>query len=194
MTTNRLNQLKSLVVDYGISWRKRITWKNPVFWKLHILECRLVPFAEKYGMCGRVNAEGFESKHYQMSSLKTMLAPIVNTGTRVNKLSQRQQVYLITGMSESLERIAPKKGPSRGPYASRGRTRIQEVAEIISEDFTSDAPDDCFITAQGNLLPLSCHEAYNFYQKGELPESFSAAFEDDAMMSGWMKENAKYLN
>jgi hypothetical protein len=103
MTKTRLEELELLVVEFAVCWRKEITYKNPVFWKLHILECCFMNFVRLTGMSGRISAEGMENKHYHMAVWKRLMAPIVKTDIRVAKLSQRQQMHLLSGLWKKFE-------------------------------------------------------------------------------------------
>ena len=79
MTEDRIKLLEVWVVKYAVLWQKKVTYKNPVFWKMHIMECCFVNFVIVTGMSGRSLAEGMENKHFQMAKLKAMMAPIVKT-------------------------------------------------------------------------------------------------------------------
>ena len=108
MTDDRIKKLKYHTVKYGVRWRQNITYKKSVFWKMHVLECAFVKFTLKTQMSGRGSSEGFENKHYEMAALKRLLAPMVNTEERVNKLSQRQQISLLPGLEGKFEKLTRK--------------------------------------------------------------------------------------
>jgi hypothetical protein len=193
---DRLYQLKCNVVKYGVAWRKKITWKKPVFWKMHILECCVVPFADKHGMCGRGSTEGFENKHHEMSKLKAMLAPMANTGQRVQKLSQRQQMHLLPGLESLFEKIrnAKKIYGKRGPYKkSSGRARHEEDAPIFHhQDESDDVPVGCFKTELG-ILPIGFAEFYNFYKRDLAPNEWIEGIEKAESLGSKAKAEMRYF-
>jgi hypothetical protein len=86
MTPNRVKKQKYRIVQYGICWRKRVTWKCPIYWKMHTMECYLMNFVIKHGVVGQVSTEGFENKHHVMANPKMMLSSMVKMVDRVNKL------------------------------------------------------------------------------------------------------------
>ena len=72
-------RLKENVANFVQLWVQRLRIyekKNPIYWKMHMLLCALIPFIEKTGMSGRCSTEGFENKHHVMNQLKRLLAPI----------------------------------------------------------------------------------------------------------------------
>ena len=48
-------------------WRHYVGYKNPVFHKAHSLLCGLLATVKKYGMTGRLNAQGFENKNFEIA-------------------------------------------------------------------------------------------------------------------------------
>jgi hypothetical protein len=146
---DRLYQLKLNTVKFGVEWRRKVTWKNSVFYKLHSLECMIIAFCEKHGFIGRGGAEGFENKHHEMFKLKDTLAPMANTGQRVTKLASRQQMHLLPGLESIFEKLrnAKKTYGKRGAYnKTSGRSRIEEDAPISHDQDQSDnVPADWFL-------------------------------------------------
>jgi hypothetical protein len=185
MTPDRLHQLKRLTTKYSIGWRKMITYKNPVFWTMHIMECGFIPFAEITGMSGISSTEGFEHKHYIMAMLTALLAPMVNTKQRVEKLAQRQQIHFLPGIQEKFEKIrqqqSAKTGVSRGHYQTKGVfNRNKEDIEIFGNDDAGVAPEGYFRVENGGLLPDDLSEMYNFYKRRLMPEEFYKPFQNIA--------------
>ncbi len=122
MTPERIQLLKKFLVLYALKYGERVTWKNPIFWKVHVSLCCFVNFCEKTGMGGRASAEGFENKHYLMGVIKAMMKPIVNTGIRVAKQVQRQQIFLIPNAAKKPNMVESKAAQTgkRRPYLNQG--------------------------------------------------------------------------
>ena len=57
-----IEKLKDLAVKYVRLWYPMVLLysitKNPIFWKLHMFFCGIIPFAVKTKMIGRVSSEG----------------------------------------------------------------------------------------------------------------------------------------
>jgi hypothetical protein len=197
MTPHRVKKLKYHLVRYGIRWRKRVTWKCPVFWKMHTMECCLMNFVIKHGLAGRVSTEGFENKHHVMANLKTMLSPMVKTVDRVNKLVQRQAIHLLPGLNERIEKIQSKKVRTgrRGPYNVSGRTRnSEEVVSILDEENRDDEEvDGYFRTLSNFLLPNELQDIYNIYQQRMVPDEWQSAFDSSALLGNKAKKDSAYL-
>ena len=64
--------------------------------------CGLINFHGKYGMLGRVNAQGFENKHFEMRLIKLLMGRIARRGLRAQKTAQRSQVCFVEGLQESI--------------------------------------------------------------------------------------------
>ncbi len=97
----------------------------------------LLTGCETTGMGGRSSAEGMENNHYIMGLIKAMMQSIVNTGTRVSKLMQRQQIFLIPNAAKKLNMVESKatRTGKRGPYQNRGNaTKAKEVIEILEDE------------------------------------------------------------
>lgn len=191
LTPERLERLEISTIRYGIAWKKKVTWKNPVFWKMHTHWCCLLPFANETGMCGIVSAEGSENKHHHMATYKRLLAPIVSVKNRVNKISQRQQIRLIPGISKSFKKIERKKGARRGTYNNKGQTRNQEEVPVDDALDTLDA-DEYFKTAKGNFLPSSMREIYNFYERSHIPDSWYETFDTNESLGNMAKRKTRF--
>ena len=199
ITPERLSELKKFIVDFGVLWRDKIgAIKNPVFWKLHALECCLVNFAETTGMTGRASAQGFENKHFLIGKLREMLDTIVQTEARVNKMSQRQQVLFLTGISKRVRIIEDntnRTGP-RGAYATRGKFTSQKENAVepneIDDDDVENAPAGFFPVENGGLLPNSFLEAYNYFKKSQVPEEWLKIFNEDEELGTKTKLEVKF--
>ena len=105
-------KLKDHIAAYILLWFPYIDYKNPIFHKLHSLMCGLIFFHWRFGMLGRVNAQGFENKHFEMRLIKLLMGRIAQKGLRVNKTAQRSQVCFVEGLQESINRLdeATKSG------------------------------------------------------------------------------------
>ena len=108
-TDTKHKKLKGHIAEYLKLWFQYITYKNPIYPKLHSLICGLIFFHGKYGMLGRVNAQGFENKHFQMRLIKYLLGRIAQKGLRVQKTAQRSQVCFVEGLHEALNRLDEAK-------------------------------------------------------------------------------------
>jgi hypothetical protein len=188
MTEDRIQMLEVLIVKYAVLWRKKITYKNPVFWKMHIMECCFINFVRVTGMSGRASAEGMENKHFHMGKLKAMMAPVVKTDVRVAKLSQRQQIYLLPGLAKKFEKIESrtKRTGRRGPYKNKGLVtrNTEEVIELLDEDDDDDdVPEGHFEVANEGILPNEFAELYNFYKTRLMPEHWRKPFESDECLA-----------
>jgi len=53
-------------------------------------------------MLGRVNAQGFENKHFEMRLIKLLMGRIARRGLRAQKTAQRSQVCFVEGLQESI--------------------------------------------------------------------------------------------
>jgi hypothetical protein len=197
VTPERANTVKAHLVRYGIRWRKVITWKCPVYWKMHMFECCLMNFIKKHGVAGRVSAEGFENKHHAMANLKSMLSPMVKTSHRVNKLVQRQSIHLLPGLDEKLDKIESQKKRTgrRGPYNVSGRTRnIEEIETIIDEEDMDDRNvEGYFWTLSNFLLPIELQDVYNIYERSKVPDEWHSAFESSELLADGAKFESSFL-
>ena len=200
-TPDRIQKLKRHVLRYGISWRKRVTWGKTVFWKMHTLECLFINFAIVHGlMGGRLSTEGFENKHFLVRRLKAMLSSMFSTGQRIQKLSQRQQIYLIASVAAVFERLQQAKqarstGP-RGPYRNRGQTRNDEQLPDIPEGINSTegiCPEDYFETPEGYLLPDDLSEFYTFFAQGKVPEAWTESFKTSDQLGSLAQLKASFF-
>ena len=90
-------------------------------------------FVRVTGMSGRASAEGMENKHFHMAVWKRLMAPIVKTKIRVAKLSQRQQIHLLSGLWKKFEMIESRtvRIGKRGTYKNKGlSTRNKEDIDV----------------------------------------------------------------
>jgi tetratricopeptide (TPR) repeat protein len=196
MTKTRLEELELLVVNFAVCWRKEITYKNPVFWKLHIMECCLMNFIRVTGMSGRMSAEGMENKHFHMAVWKRLMAPIVKTEIRVAKLSQRQQIHLLPGLWKKFETIENRtvRTGKRGTYTNKGlSTRNKEdiVVDLVADD-DADVPDGYFELENSGILPNEFAELYNFYKRRLMPKEWCQPFESSEELGSKAKREARH--
>ena len=196
MTEDRIKELEVGVVKYAVLWRKKVSaYKNPAFWKMHIVECCFVNFVGVTGMSGRSSAEGMENKHFQMAKLKAMMAPIVKTDVRVAKLSQRQQIYLLPGLAKKFEKIESrtKRTGCRGPNKHNGfiTQNTEDIIELEDED-DNDLPEGYFEVANEGILPIKFAELYNFYKTRLMPEHWRKPFQNDKKLGSKAKLEAAY--
>jgi hypothetical protein len=200
MTPERLYLLKKYLVLYVLKYRERVTWKNSIFWKVHVSLCCFINFCEKSGMGGRASAEGFENKHYLMGIIKAMMKPIVNTGIRVAKQVQRQQIFLIPNAAKKLNMVESQaiRTGKRGPYNNRGNaTKEKEVIEILEdeddEEDGSEIPDDFFVAYKGGVLPIEMSEIYNLLKWRTTPESFREHIKNNDELGNVAKLRANHF-
>lgn len=132
---SKIAKLESHIVAFIKLWMPFVTYKNWQFWKLHALLCNATAFIKEYGMLGRANAQGFESKHYEMAQHKKTMGRISERKLRVQKLAERQQACFVPGLTESLKFLqdideSKKRGP-RGKYnTTANRTKLAENIQI----------------------------------------------------------------
>jgi hypothetical protein len=197
MSGQRFNTFKENVVKYGILWREKVTWKSPVFWKMHTLECALVNFITVTGMCGRASSEGFENKHFVVALHKEMLAKMAKTTLRVQKLLQRQQLYTDPHISEITEELQEKTDArstgKRGSYNTNGRNKrsAEELAIHVDE---KEANDGYFETANRGLMREELREFYNFYERNKVPLEWHEAFNQNEQLGKGSKFVAAYVH
>jgi hypothetical protein len=192
-TDERLKNFKLNLVRYGVAWRKRIRYKNPVFWKMMVAECAFVSWVSWTRISGKGDAQGFENKHHQMNGMRALLASMVNTGQRVAKLSQRQQIFLFHEISEKMEFIENKteRTGKRQPYKTKGKsTRALEDVDALE----SDELDQEFIELEnGGLLPEEMSAFYNFYKRSHMPEEWYEPIQNFVSLGSKAKNEARYF-
>ena len=196
----RLYQLKKHFAQFLGLWYEKATDKNPQYYKLHSLMCITIPFAKRTGMAGRPSAEAFENKHHWMNILKALLSPLPHTGLRVRKLSQRQQVYLLPGISERKDKIAKKsvRLGERGEYKTKG-TQFQQTENIDKYDPDGEhdmIPDEeGFIEIDECLIHKDVIDMYLFYTGGKVPDVFSSPIDNREDLGTKVKyESKNYRN
>ena len=186
LSDEKLKQFKDLLADYVKKWTTQLesyTNKNPVFWKLHMVLCGLVWFAEETRMIGLCTTENFENKHYVMSQIKKLMQPIALDVLRCEKMSHRQQYFMISGV-EDIEKIFDEedkkrgKGKKRGQYKSKGtRTKIMQdlpIEELVQEEAIADH----FVSSEGNFIPARLSDEYAFMLHGKVPDDWIQSFQD----------------
>ena len=159
--------------------------------------CITIPFAKRTGMAGRPSAEAFKNKHHWMNILKALLSPLPHTGLRVRKLSQRQQVYLLPGISERKDKIAKKsvRLGERGEYKTKG-TQFQQTENIDKYDPDGEndmIPDEeGFIEIDECLIHKDVIDMYLFYTGGKVPDVFSSPIDNREDLGTKVKYESKY--
>jgi hypothetical protein len=194
VTDERLQSFKCNLVKYGVAWRKRISYKKtgPVFWKMHEAECAYVSWVSLTRISGKGDAQGFENKHHQMKGMKALLAPMVKTGQRVAKLSQRQQIFLSHEISEKMEFIEDKteRRGKRQSYKTKGKSaRALENVDALE----SDEIEEYIELENGGLLPEEMSAFYNFYKRSHMPEEWYESIQNFASLGSKVKNEAKFF-
>ena len=198
MAGDRLEEFKLHIINYTAEWMHGVTWKNPIFWKLHCLHCCMLQYVERTGMCGIESAEGPENKHSQMNGIRAMMAPIISTKVRVQKEMHRQTTSLIKEVSSNVSRVfnSKKRKGKRGRYNIVKNRRIDDdVDHFISEVNTSPfeaPPDGFFITADGYLLQNDTEDLYNHLRYKQVPEHMREVIENDDTIGSKATAAAKY--
>ena len=73
---------------------------EPLFHKLHTSLCDLLATMEVHGMTGRLNAQGFESKHFEIAQLKEILGRIAQRWLQVQKMAEWNQSMFVEGLTD----------------------------------------------------------------------------------------------
>ena len=102
LADTKIAHYKTHLLKFVMIWKDFVTYKNPIFLKLHVAMCGAIAFMEKYGMWGRVNAQGFESYHYQHTRNKQVTGRIAQEKARLKKKIERDQQYFSTGVAQIL--------------------------------------------------------------------------------------------
>lgn len=196
-----ISKLKELVAKYVQLWMdclSKYSDKNPIFWKLHMFLCTLIDFFDTSGMTGRCSAEGFENKHHVMNKLKRLMAPIAMDKLRCEKLSQRQQSCLISGVEEihrflDEEDAKASKG-KRGHYASYGtRTKLLEDLPLTALVEDENDVDGFFVSKKKNFIPNDLREFYYYMFQGKVPDDWSKSFIESVHLGSKAASSAQYV-
>ena len=196
MTEERIKKLELHIANYLKLWYAKFEElglkKSPLFWKLHVLLCCFVQFCRKYGIGGRASTEGFENVHFWLNKLRALMAPVVNTRQRVSKISQRNQMFLHSGLQRKLKKVknATKNlGKKRGPYKTSKLAKNQE--DIVVGDTSDDVQivnvPGFSLTGEGDLLPESVIDLENLLQSQKVPASFYSYFSNNDDLGGKAK-------
>ena len=201
LSDEKLNKFKDLLANYVNKWKaqlKNYTDKNPIFWKLHMILCGLVWFAEETRMIGLCTTENFENKHFVMSQIKKLMKPIALDLLRCAKMSQRQQFFMIPGVEEigQLFDEADKKrgkGKERRSYKSKGtRTKIMEdipTEELIQEEAIAGH----FVSSEGNFIPNKLSDYYFFMFYGKVPDEWVESFQSSNTLGSKAARTVQYV-
>jgi hypothetical protein len=195
VTPDKLHEMKFEFAHYLGLWYNMVTWKNPLYWKLHVVMCCFIPFAEKTGMGGRVAAEGFENKHFVARHQKELLDSIPQTGLRVQKLNERNQVFLCPGFAEKKKKIISNSirlGKKPNGYKTKGlKTKHNEEIEQYQE--AELVPDgEGFIDIDDILIHEKVIDMYLFYMRGKVPGQFAKPIEDREDFGTKVKSESMY--
>jgi hypothetical protein len=143
-----------------------------VFWKMRARERACVTRVSWTRTSGKGDAQGFENKHHQMNGMKALLAPMVKTGQRVTKLSQRQQIFLFHETSEKMEFIEDKTEHTgkRQPHKTKGTsTRALENVDALE---SNELDEELIELESGGLLPREMSALCNFCKRSHVPEEW----------------------
>ena len=101
------------------------------FLKLHHLIHHVVEFIRRYGMYGRVSAEGFEAIHALITKLKTM-SRSQSTLNRIKTVNGKTQTVMKPEvMSATVKYTERSTGKKRGTYKRKASTQSTEAAETF---------------------------------------------------------------
>jgi hypothetical protein len=147
---------------------------------MHEAECACVSWVSSTCASGKGDAQGFENKHHQMNGVKAVLAPMVKTGERVAKLSQRQQIFLSHEMSEKMDLVEDKteRRGKRQSYKIKGKSTcaLENVNTLESNE-----TEELIELENGGLLPERMSAFYNFYYKrSHMPEEWHRSIQNFA--------------
>jgi hypothetical protein len=160
---------------------------------MHEAECAYVSWVSSTRVSGKGDAQGFENKHHQMNGMKAVLAPMVKTGERVAKLSQRQQIFLSHETSEKMDFVEDKteRRGKRQSYKIKGKsTRALEDVDALESDEIVE-----FIELEnGGLLPERMSAFYNVYKRSHMPEEWYESIQNFASLGSKAKNEAKYFH
>jgi len=178
----KIRAFKKRINNFVHKWISKVEKNNPVFWKLHMLMCGVVHFVETTRMTSRPDEQGGENKHFELTRLKETMGTIAQNRMRCEKMSQRQQLMLIKGISEPVSFLEKedelKRRGTRGKYnIEKKRTKISE--QLPSEDLMDDAPEEFFLTDQDNYVPMEWYVFYTFLRFGKVPEEWNQSFVND---------------
>ena len=135
ITFERCEELKTNGVLYVCHWVRKRGKANPIYLKLHMELCALIPFASDKGMCGHFRLEAFEGSHAQNNQLKRCLSSIVQTKVRTRLMLQRRQTHTIQEVSDKLQKMeGKKKGARENPYQKKGMKKYEEDMIDVSID------------------------------------------------------------
>lgn len=174
----KLYKLKTHIASFVNNWFEFVYYKNPIFWKLHMLMCGLISYAEKYHMIGRLDEQGMESKHFEMRRHKETMGRISQRLVRVQMLSERQQTCLVQGVLNSLDYLEgfdeEAKTGKRGTYKKqKERTRLAENMEIYKKDRNTGEYDEYFTSEEDNLIDKRWKVLYIFVKFGKVPDDWT---------------------
>jgi hypothetical protein len=126
---------------------------------------------------------------------REMLAKIARTSQRVQKLSQRQQLYTDPSISKITDELQDKTDARsrgrRGKYNVHGQKRNQEEVPIHLDE--NEAVDGYFETAPKDLMLEQLREFYYFYERNMVPTEWHEAFEHSTQLGNGAKVSAAFV-
>jgi hypothetical protein len=196
-----ITRLKQLAAKYVVLWytktKEIYSTKNPIFWKLHMLLCGIIPFAERTHFIGLVSEEGFENKHHVMRKIRELMAPIACDTLRCEKMNQRQQTIFIPGLDEESEVIEEAKEKAkrkkRGHYKNHGKnTKLLQNIPLRKDDI-QEPIENYFVSLMGNFIPENLRDEYVYLVHGKVPEDWAETFHDNMNLGSKASNEAGYV-
>tara|TARA_B110001450_G_scaffold231145_1_gene232826 strand:+ start:557 stop:5065 length:4509 start_codon:yes stop_codon:yes gene_type:complete len=200
LSLEEIDRLKRQTANYIKLWYPKVeeySPRNPIFWKLHMLLCGIIPFAMKFHFIGLISEEGFENKHHTMRHISENMAPIATDVSRCEKMNQRQQHLFIPGMAEVTQIFSKAKEEAkrgkRGPYKNRGKkTKLLENLPLHDEDNKESIPD-YFLSVKNNFIPNELKDVYVFIVYGKVPEDWAETFHHNINLGSKASYAAGYV-
>ena len=196
-----ITRLKQLAAKYVVLWytktKEIYSTRNPIFWKLHMLLCGIIPFAERTHFIGLVSEEGFENKHHVMRKIRELMAPIACDTLRCEKMNQRQQTIFIPGLDEESEVIEEAKEKAkrkkRGLYKNHGKnTKLLQNIPLRKDDI-QEPIENYFVSSMGNFIPENLRDEYVYLVHGKVPEDWAETFHDNMKLGSKAANEAGYV-
>ena len=173
VTSENIADLKYHSCKFVINWilfkKPKKEGTNPLYLKIHILFCVVIPCAERTGMIGRLATEGFENTHFWLGQLKGTLSRLVSDTIRCKTIMHRQMLFLNPSVEDAIVKLESKKKRtgSRGRYNLNTLNRQTENLQLLvdnieeKEDVKDNEGNSYFETAQENFLPQEFQDIYN---------------------------------
>lgn len=187
VTSEDIADLKFHSCQFVINWilfkERKKSESNPLYLKIHLLFCLVIPCAEKTGMIGRLATEGFENTHFWLGQLKGTLSRMVSDTIRCKTIMHRQMLFLIPKVEdaivklESLKKRTGKRGCYNTDILNRQMQNLQ-LADCVEEkeDVEDDEGNKYFETTGNNLLPKRFEGIYYFLTHSIVSKELSNKF------------------